>query len=60
MTPWFLAAGVHIFLQSQIREVQRTTEFAVRTESGDFRAPALVVATGGLSIPRMGATRFGY
>ena len=51
---------MHIFLQSQIREVQRTTEFVVRAESGEFHAPALVVATGGLSIPKMGATPFGY
>jgi len=54
------AAGVQTFLQSRIREVQRTTEFVVSTESGKFRAPALVVATGGLSIPKMGATPFGY
>jgi len=56
----FQAAGVQIFLQSRIQEVQRTTEFVVRTESGGFQAPALVVATGGLSIPKMGATPFGY
>ncbi len=54
------AAGVQIFLQSRIREVQRTSEFVVHSESGEFRAPALVVATGGLSIPKMGATPFGY
>jgi len=54
------AAGVQIFTQSRIREVQRMTEFVVRTESDEFRAPALVVATGGLSIPKMGATPFGY
>ena len=30
------------------------------TEAAEFRAPALVVATGGLSIPKMGATAFGY
>src|SRR3977135_4059908 len=54
------AAGAQIFLQSQIREVERTTEFVVRTESGEFRAPALVIATGVLSIPKMGATPFGY
>src|ERR1700704_3152334 len=54
------AAGVQIVLQSRIQEVQRATEFVVRTESGEFRAPALVVATGGLSIPKMGATPFGY
>ena len=54
------SAGVEIFLQSRILEVQRTMEFIVRTESGEFRAPAVVVATGGLSIPKMGATPFGY
>ncbi|HEV1994785.1 MAG TPA: NAD(P)/FAD-dependent oxidoreductase [Candidatus Acidoferrum sp.] len=54
------AAGVQTFLQSRVREVQRTTEFVVCTESGEFQAPALVVATGGLSIPKMGATPFGY
>jgi predicted Rossmann fold flavoprotein len=54
------AAGVQIFLHSRIREVQRTTEFVVRTESGEFQAPAAVVATGGLSIPKMGATPLGY
>jgi len=54
------AAGVQTFLQSRIREVQRTTEFVVRAESAEFQALALVVATGGLSIPKMGATPFGY
>lgn len=54
------AAGVKIFLRTKISEVQRTTEFVVRAESAVFHAPALVVATGGLSIPKMGATAFGY
>ena len=34
--------------------------FRVRTTQGTFEAPSLVVATGGLSIPKMGATGFGY
>ena len=54
------AAGVRIFLNSRIREVQRGAEFVVRTESHEFRAPTLVIATGGLSIPKIGATAFGY
>ena len=54
------AAGVKTFLQSKVREVQRTTEFVARTESAEFHAPVLVIATGGLSIPKMGATSFGY
>jgi predicted Rossmann fold flavoprotein len=54
------AAGAKIFLDCKIREVQRTTEFVVRCESVEFRAPVLVVATGGLSVSKMGATSFGY
>jgi len=53
-------AAVQIFLSSKVREVQRTTEFILRTDGAEFRAPVLVVATGGLSIPKMGATAFGY
>ena len=30
------------------------------TEAGSLRAPALVIATGGLSIPKIGASDFGY
>ena len=52
--------GVKIFLNAQVREVAKTTEFVVRTESEEFRTPVLAVATGGLSIPKMGATSFGY
>jgi predicted Rossmann fold flavoprotein len=54
------AAGVSIFLNTKIQEVSRSTEFVVRTVSAEFKAPALVVATGGLSIPKIGATSFGY
>ena len=39
---------------------RRDTDFVVRASNGEFRAPALVVATGGLSIPKIGATSFGY
>jgi len=34
--------------------------FKVFTSSGDFECESLVVATGGLSIPKIGATGFGY
>src|SRR5258705_11704703 len=54
------AAGVKIFLNAQVREVSKTTEFLLRTEAEEFRAPVLVVATGGLSIPTIGATPLGY
>jgi predicted Rossmann fold flavoprotein len=53
-------AGVQIFLNCRVHEVQRTTQFIVRTEAAEFLSSILVVATGGLSIPKMGATAFGY
>jgi predicted Rossmann fold flavoprotein len=53
-------AGVRLFLNVSIQEVLKTTEFVVRAGENEFRAPALVVATGGLSIPKMGATGLGY
>src|SRR5580704_19691648 len=54
------AAGVKIFLNVRIREVQRMDQFVVRCDGDEFQSPALVVGTGGLSIPKMGATSFGY
>jgi predicted Rossmann fold flavoprotein len=53
-------AGVQILLSAKIEEVQYITEFLVRTPTAEFRAPALIVATGGLSIPKIGATALGY
>ncbi len=37
-----------------------TPSFEVKTNSGTFRCESLVIATGGLSIPPLGATDFGY
>jgi predicted Rossmann fold flavoprotein len=54
------SAGVSIHLNANIKEVSRNTGFIVRTANEEFRAPALVVATGGLSIPKIGATSCGY
>ena len=54
------AAGVRIFLKCQLQEVARSAGFVVRAENEEFHAPVLVVATGGLSIPKIGATAFGY
>jgi predicted Rossmann fold flavoprotein len=54
------AARVQIFTSCKIRQVQHSTEFMALTQSEEFRAPSLVIATGGLSIPKMGATEFGY
>ena len=53
-------AGVKIFVDTKILSVRRTDRFIVTTASGEFQAPTLVISTGGLSIPKMGATAFGY
>src|SRR5277367_4696737 len=54
------AAGVKMQLNVRIRDVQRTDEFFIRCDGDEFHAPALVIATGRLSIPKMGASSFGY
>jgi len=54
------AAGVEIRLQQRIGEVSRTDRFRVETDSGPIEANALVLATGGLSIPKIGATGLAY
>ena len=54
-------AGVRIDTGCSVQHVQRTDDgFRVQTTLGELRAPSLVIATGGLSIPSMGATGFGY
>jgi predicted Rossmann fold flavoprotein len=52
--------GARIFLNISISEVSKSDKFVVRAGESEFRAPHLVIATGGLSIPKMGATSFGY
>jgi predicted Rossmann fold flavoprotein len=63
-------ANVSLFVRANIQQVRRenpsnsdlgsTDKFVLLTDDAVFLAPALVVATGGLSIPKMGATSFGY
>lgn len=51
--------GVRVQLRSTITSVQKNDVFEVQTDKGLFRASSLVVATGGLSMPKTGATPFG-
>ncbi|MGH9931308.1 MAG: NAD(P)/FAD-dependent oxidoreductase, partial [Pyrinomonadaceae bacterium] len=53
-------AGVEIRCGSQVRNVAKQESFEVETSNGPIVAQSLVVATGGLSIPPLGATDFGY
>ena len=54
------AAGVEIRLGCRVTDIARDTGYRVETSQGVFTAPALVLATGGLSIPKMGATGFAH
>jgi hypothetical protein len=58
------AADVRVEVGCEVTEVAPedapTGGFLVRTSLGEIRAKKLVVATGGLSVPTMGATGFGY
>ena len=60
-------AGVRWAMPCAVKEIrrvepqgERTARFAVDTEKGRFFSQSLVVATGGLAIPKIGATPFGY
>jgi hypothetical protein len=50
------AAGVDVRLQTRITDVSRTEQFRVETDAGPIAAESVVLATGGLSIPKIGAT----
>jgi predicted Rossmann fold flavoprotein len=55
------AVGARVETSCAVQRVRRTEEgFGVLTARGEVHAQSLVVATGGLSIPSMGATGFGY
>src|SRR5580765_4368833 len=54
------AVGVRIQTNINVTHVSREDGFLLRAGEQEFHAESLVVATGGLSIPKMGATSFGY
>jgi hypothetical protein len=54
------AAGVEIRTGVKVRDIVRADTFRVETDDGDFLASSVVLATGGLSIPKMGATGFAH
>src|SRR5208282_2256602 len=58
-------AGIEIRLNTKVsavhkNEVLTNDQFTVQAEDASFAAPRLVVATGGLSIAKIGATSLGY
>jgi predicted Rossmann fold flavoprotein len=54
-------AGVDLRLDTSVQQIQKTeTGYVLSTDMGQITSPSLVVATGGLSVPTLGATGFGY
>ncbi|WP_448623386.1 NAD(P)/FAD-dependent oxidoreductase [Dickeya fangzhongdai] len=51
---------VTLCLRSEVLSVEKTDRFLVKLNTGVVQAPALVIASGGLSMPGLGATPFGY
>src|SRR5215212_9794441 len=54
------AAGVRVVTGCRVDVVSKDELFRVKTNRGEFESESVVVATGGLSIPKLGATDFGY
>ena len=54
------AANVQIHLGCSVGEIQKNERFLLSSSLGEFECSALVIASGGLSIPKMGATDLGY
>ena len=54
------SAGVDLRLGHRVTAIAKPDRFRVETDRGAFEARALVMATGGPSIPKMGATGFAY
>ena len=54
------AAGVQILTHCDIGEIKCDERYSAITNKGTFTGDSLVIATGGLSIPKMGASDFGY
>ena len=54
-------AGAQLRLRTEIGDIDQTAGgYRLSTSEGAFEASSLVVATGGKSIPKMGATGFAY
>ena len=55
------ANGVEWHMPCEVAAIEKTGDrFAVKTDKGEFRSASLVIATGGLSVPKLGASPFGY
>ena len=55
------SAGAQLRMDTRIEQIEKTEDgYCLETSAGPWRCQSLVIATGGLSIPTLGATGFGY
>ncbi len=52
--------NVTLLLNNSISVITKNDEFYLKTSHGIFQAQSLIIASGGLSIPKLGASNFGY
>lgn len=54
------SAGVEVRVNCAVTSIRKNGRFSLVTNTGALETHSLVIATGGLSIPKIGATDFGY
>src|SRR6188474_1851030 len=54
------AARVKVLTGCSVSRIESDGRFTLSTSTADFECQSLVIATGGLSVPKIGATDFGY
>lgn len=54
------SAGVEVRVSCSVKRLERNGDFRLETSQGTITAESVVIAAGGLSYPKIGATDFGY
>lgn len=52
--------GVSFFMNTSVKKISHNQEYCLETTQGLFYCDSLIIATGGLAVPKIGATGFGY
>jgi hypothetical protein len=54
------SANVLVHTNRRVKSIRKTNKFSIVTDQLSLEASSLVIATGGLSIPKLGATSYGF
>ena len=55
-----MEANVILKNETSINSIEKSDFFTIKTKNINYQSESLVVATGGLSVPKIGASKFGY